>query len=84
MKKISYIIYILFLSTGLFFSCRGGTHKNNDHDYDGINENDDRTSTNQVKTDSSQQDTVNRYPIDANRQRDSIENPTQKKFRNKQ
>lgn len=57
MKKWIIHTNISFLFGGLFFACRGGVHKDNDHDYDGRNENKDRTEDiNSQASDSTQRD----------------------------
>jgi len=66
MKNINHIMAILLLSTGFLFACRGGANKNNDHDYDGKNDDNDGSNTQQLHTDSGWQDTASRYPIDNN------------------
>lgn len=66
MKNTIKILAIMIISTGFLFACRGGVNKNNDHDYDGKNENSDGNSTQQIPSDSGFADTSSRYPIDKN------------------
>ncbi len=66
MKNINQILAVVLLSTGFLLACRGGTHKNNDHDYDGKNENTDGSNTQQIQTDSVLTDTNSRYPVEKN------------------
>jgi hypothetical protein len=62
MRKIFLHTTFLLFMGGSLFACRGGANKNNDHDYDGKNENTDRGNTNQYSADSSDVDTLGQIP----------------------
>lgn len=49
----------LLTAATLIMSCRGGVNKNNDHDYDGKNERDDRINPHPNSPGPYYQDTVN-------------------------
>jgi len=75
MNSTKLFFSVMALSTMFLFACRGGVNKNNDHDYDGKNENNDGTNTQQTPSDTGTSDTNSRYPLDENSFKDSTRNP---------